>query len=128
MTDRSEVLNNAESEGTTSKIILGTFGSLAIFFLARCTFGFGRAVTLGWKSSFETKHPLSVRKADVQRLKEMLKMKRGLFISVSGGKGNGKSCLIDTALNRQFGVIKITVGNINFEALLSIFLAINMRY
>jgi guanylate kinase len=37
-------------------------------------------------------------------------MKKGSYIVVTGEKGNGKTCLIDTTLNRHFGVVKISVS------------------
>ncbi len=38
-------------------------------------------------------------------------MGKGSYIVVTGGKGNGKLCLIDTALNRQHGVVKLSVSH-----------------
>jgi putative ribosome biogenesis GTPase RsgA len=73
--------------------------------------GIVRALTLGWKSYFRTIKPLSVRKSDVQGLSSSLQhMFRGSYIVVIGESGYGKTCLIDTALNRQYGVVKISVS------------------
>ncbi len=73
--------------------------------------GFGRAITFGWRSYFRTTHPLSARKAEIKLLSESLRnIKQGSYITIVGGKGNGKSWLVDTTLNRQFGVVKISVS------------------
>jgi hypothetical protein len=45
-------------------------------------------------------------------------MQRGSYITVTGGKGNGKTCLIDTTLNRHFGVVKIGVSCLSYSILL----------
>jgi hypothetical protein len=95
-----------------SKAIFGA-GGLALLSVAGAVprLGFGRAITFGWRSYFRTTHPLSVRKAEVERLSESLRdIKQGSYITITGGKGNGKSCLIDTTLNRHVGVVKISVS------------------
>ena len=105
-------LNETVSVIANSKAILGA-GGLALISATGAVprLGFGRALTLGWGSYFRTTHPLSIRKAEILRLNEsILSMKQGSYITVIGGKGNGKSCLIDTALNRNFGVVKIDVS------------------
>ena len=73
--------------------------------------GIIRALTLGWRSRFKTTYPLSVRKSEIRELSESIRvMEKGSYIAVIGGKGNGKSCLIDTTLNRHFGVVKTSVS------------------
>eukprot|EP01036_Dinobryon_divergens_P026360 gene26360-34997_t len=71
--------------------------------------GLGRALSLGYKSYFKTTYPLSVRESEIEQLNDLiLRLKKGRYIVVTGGKGNGKSCLIDTTLNHHFGVVKIS--------------------
>lgn len=92
-------------------IIGGAAGGLALISTVGVIprVGLGRAITLGWKSFFKTTSPLSVRKSEIQQLtKSIIFMKKGSYITIIGGKGNGKSCLIDTTLNRHFGVMKIS--------------------
>jgi hypothetical protein len=73
--------------------------------------GLIRAITLGWKSYFKTVHPLSARSGDVKRLREAAdSMRKGSYISVVEPDGSGKSCLVDTALHRHFGVVKLWVS------------------
>lgn len=72
--------------------------------------GLVRALTLGWRSAIKMTYPLSVRTAEIDALKESLQsLQQGQYITVLGGKGNGKSRLIDTALNRTYGVMKTSV-------------------
>jgi hypothetical protein len=102
-----------------ANIILGV-GTLALVSAAGLPLvGPGRALTLGWRSYFKSTHPMSVRSSDVNELKYFLvRMKRGSFITYTGGKGLGKSCLIDTALNRLVGVVKISVSCVNVQPLM----------
>lgn len=73
--------------------------------------GYGRAITFGLQSFFKKAYPLSVRTLEIQQLnKSILSLEKGMYITVIGDKGNGKSCLIDTALNGQCGVVKMTVS------------------
>ncbi|RYH07975.1 hypothetical protein EON65_41285 [archaeon] len=73
--------------------------------------GLVRALTLGWRSGIKTIYPLSVRKGEIIALNRTLQtLEKGQYITVVGGKGNGKSCLIDTCLNRSFGVVKTSVS------------------
>eukprot|EP01038_Epipyxis_sp_PR26KG_P013667 gene13667-18340_t len=50
--------------------------------------------------------------AHIPRIKQLndsiLRIKKGSYITVTGWKGNGKTCLIDTTLNRHLGVVKIS--------------------
>ncbi len=74
--------------------------------------GLVRALSVGFRSYFRTAHPLSVRASEVQRLGDSLRwMEKGDYIAVTGGKGIGKTCLIEAALNRQFGVVNISVSS-----------------
>ena len=78
--------------------------------------GLGRALSLGFKSYFMTTYPLSVRKSEIKQLNDsILGMKRGSYIVVIGGKGNGKTCLIDTTLNRHLGVVSISVSCLSYS-------------
>ena len=107
-----------------SKAIIGGAGGLALISAAGLIprVGFGRAITLGWRSYFKTTSPLSVRKSEIQKLNDsILCMVKGSYITVIGGKGNGKSCLIDTALNRHFGVVKISVSNHLLSCIIIVF-------
>ena len=73
--------------------------------------GLVRALSLGFKSYLKTIYPLSVRASEIKQLNDsILRMKKGSYIVVTGEKGNGKTCLIDTALNRHLGVVKISVS------------------
>ncbi len=70
-----------------------------------------RALSLHFKSYLKAPKPLSVRKSDINQLTDLLlSMERGEYITVTGGKGIGKTCLIDTTLNRHLGVVKISVS------------------
>ena len=78
--------------------------------------GFMRALTLGYSSYFKTSYPLSVRKPEIKKLNDLvLQMERGSYIIVTGGNGNGKSCLINTTFNRQHGVVKISVSYLSYS-------------
>ena len=80
--------------------------------------GLVRALSLGFKSYFETTYPLSVRKSEIKQLNDLiLRMKKGSYITVTGGKGNGKTCLIDTTLNRHLGVVKISVSCLSYSTI-----------
>ena len=99
-----------------SKAILGVgAGGLALVtgsvagFIPRV--GLVRALSLGFKSYFKTTYPLSVRASEIKQLNDsILRMRKGSYITVTGGKGNGKTCLIDTTLNGHLGVVKISVS------------------
>ena len=111
MTDLFGSLKDIVSIVADSKAIVGA-GGLALLSVAGAIprFGFVRAVTLGCRSYFKTTYPLSVRKSDIKQLHDsILVTERGHYIVVIGGKGNGKSCMIDTALNRQLGLVEIDV-------------------
>jgi hypothetical protein len=106
-------LKDAVSLVADSKAILGGAGGLALFSIAGAIprVGFVRAFTAGWRSYFKKTYPLSVRGDEIKRLNNCIEsLARGSYITVIGGKGNGKSCFIDTALNRHPGVVKISVS------------------
>jgi hypothetical protein len=96
------------------KDILGVgVGGLAIASVAGYgpRIGLGRAMTLHLKSFFQTTSPISVRKTEISNLKmKLATLGKGCYIVISGGVGNGKTCLINTTLNREFGVVKISVS------------------
>ena len=78
--------------------------------------GLVRALSLGFKSYFKTTYPLSVRKSGINQLSDsLLLMEKGEYITVTGGKGIGKTCLIDTTLNRHLGVVKISVSCLSYS-------------
>ena len=106
-------LKDAVSLVADSKAILGGAGGLAIFSISGAIprVGFVRAFTVGWKNYFKKTYPLSIRKSEIQLLNDSIKtIEKGSYITVIGGKGNGKSCFIDTALNHYHGVSKISVS------------------
>ena len=121
MADWSESVKDIVSLVADSKTILGVgAGGLALVsgsiagVIPRV--GLVRALSLGFKSYFKTIYPLSVRASEIKQLNDsILTMKKGSYIIVTGGKGNGKTCLIDTALNRHFGVVKISVSCLSYS-------------
>ncbi len=97
---------------TDTQSILAGAGGIALFSAAGVIprLGLVRAFTFGWRSYFKTTYPLSVRKSEIQKLSSLIsRMEKGSYFIVTGGKGHGKSCLIDTTLNRKFGVAKFSV-------------------
>jgi predicted AAA+ superfamily ATPase len=53
----------------------------------------------------------SVRNVEIKVLSQQIAtLKGGAYVLVSGGKGFGKSCLIQTALHRKLGVIYTTAS------------------
>ena len=119
MADWSESVKDIVSLVADSKAILGVgAGGLALVSGAGVIprVGLVRALSLGFKSYFKTTYPLSVRKSEIKQLNDsILRMKKGSYITVTGGKGNGKTCLIDTALNRHLGVVKISVSCLSYS-------------
>jgi hypothetical protein len=108
-------LKDAVSFAADLKTILGGLGGgLAIFsaFGAIPRGGPMRAMVVGFRTYFFNKtYPLSVRRNDIVRLLSRLRtLVRGSYITVTGGKGYGKSRLIDTALNGHCGVVKMSVS------------------
>ena len=119
MTDWFGSVKDIASLVADSKAILGVgAGGLALVSAAGVIprVGLVRALSLGFKSYFETTYPLSVRKSEIKQLNDsIIRMKKGSYITVIGGKGNGKTCLIDTTLNRHLGVVKISVSCLSYS-------------
>ena len=119
MTDWFGSVKDIASLVADSKAILGVgAGGLALVSVAGVIprVGLVRALSLGFKSYFETTYPLSVRKSEIKHLNDsILRMKKGSYITVIGGKGNGKTCLIDTTLNHHLGVVKISVSCLSYS-------------
>ena len=119
MTDWLGSVNDIASLVADSKAILGVgAGGIALVSAAGVIprVGLVRALSLGFKSYFETTYPLSVRKSEIKQLNDsIIRMKKGSYITVTGGKGNGKTCLIDTTLNRHLGVVKISVSCLSYS-------------
>ncbi len=117
MTDWLGIVKDIVSLVAGSKAILGSVGAGGLALVTGSFAGFiprvglVRAFSLGLKSYFKTTYPLSVRKSDINQLSDLLLwMEKGDYITVTGGKGIGKTCLIDTTLNRHLGVVKISVS------------------
>ena len=119
MTDWFGSVKDIASLVADSKAILGVgAGGIALVSAAGVIprVGLVRALSLGFKSYFETTYPLSVRKSEIKHLNDsIIRMKKGSYITVIGGKGNGKTCLIDTTLNRHLGVVKISVSCLSYS-------------
>lgn len=96
-----------------NETILSGAVALALLSVARVIprVGFVRALNFGWSSYLKKTYPLSVRKSEIQRLNDAINksITKGAYITVIGEDGCGKSSLIDTALNRHHGVVKISV-------------------
>jgi len=116
MADWLESVKSIVSLVADSKAILGlalVSGSIAGV-IPRV--GLVRALSLGFTSYLKTIYPLSVRASEIKQLNDsILRMKKGSYITVTGGKGNGKTCLIDTTLNRHLGVVKISVSCLSYS-------------
>ncbi len=91
----------------TNLIVFGALSAAGV--LPRV--GLLSALRLGWKSYFKSVSPVSARKNEVEKLNELLRrIHKGNYISIIGERGMGKTCLINTALRRQHGVINISVS------------------
>ena len=111
MTDWLNNLKDTVSVLVDREVILGIGCSLAIASAIIPPVGIGRALTLGWRSYFRKNNPLSARTSEIRKItKSLVSMEKGSYLTVIGEKGEGKTCLIDTALNRQHGVVKIDVS------------------
>ena len=89
--------------GAAGGAILASLGTLP-------KVGVGRALVVGIKSLFSTLSSESVRTKQIRALKSDLEnLPKGKYILITGGKGYGKSCMIDTCLHRTFGVVKVGV-------------------
>ena len=99
------------------KALVGLGATAGILSVAGATprVGLIRAISLGFRNVFRTISPTSVRNAEINTLMSRLKnLKNGGYVVVIGENGNGKSCLIDTALKRRFGVIKLSISGLTF--------------
>jgi hypothetical protein len=93
------------------KSIIGVGSGIAILSGLTPRVGLLRSLTIGLRSYFKKTYPISVRTAEIKGLLDSVNsLSKGRYIVVTGGKGYGKSCLIDTSLNRHVGVIKISVS------------------
>jgi len=119
MTDWLGSVKDIVSLVADSKAILGVgAGGLVLGSVAGVIprVGLGRALWLGVKSYLKTTYPSSVRQVEIKQLSDsILWMEKGEYITVTGGKGIGKTCLIDTTLNRHFGVVKISVSFLSYS-------------
>ena len=72
--------------------------------------GAGRALTLHLKSILTSASPFSIRSKEINFLRSKLKaLRKGHYLVVTGGKGLGKTCLINSVLHRYGGVVTISV-------------------
>jgi len=74
--------------------------------------GPGRALALALRSRLaRAPSPQSARAADVLALRETLaNTSQGRYVVVQGPKGVGKSCVVETALQRTCGVVVVEVA------------------
>lgn len=123
MESLSQVLSTIADAKSVIGIGAGSFAVLSAFG-ATPRVGLLRCLVLSWRGLLKKTYPLSVREKDVISLKEELNsLMNGQYIVVTGGKGVGKSCFIDTCLNRQMGVVKISVRiSFHFILFLDLFL------
>lgn len=94
-----------------SKVYIGV-GCLALFAASSIIpkVGIGRAITLSMNSWPRTTIPLSVRSSDVLQLNGVItSLAKGSYITIIGGKGYGKTCMLNTTLNNHCGVVKFSV-------------------
>jgi hypothetical protein len=74
--------------------------------------GFGRAIVLFGQSLFP-RFKLEVKSVRIKEIGELKKqltaIRSGRYLVITGGKGYGKSCLIETALHNRPSVINISV-------------------
>jgi hypothetical protein len=102
------------------KTLLSLGGGLTVVsrFVGLPKVGALRAATVYLKSIFASVSPISVRSKEMKHLiMKIENLGRGHYLVVTGGKGVGKSCLVDSVLNQKPGVIKISVSfdySINF--------------
>lgn len=69
-----------------------------------------RAVVLAARSKLRGAHPLSHRITDVQSLlSNMATLEKGQYVVVTGAKGIGKSCVVETATRHTCGIVSLDV-------------------
>jgi hypothetical protein len=74
--------------------------------------GVDRSIILALNSTLSILSTSPARKFDMVILcRKLNALSRGQYILVTGGKGFGKSCLIETILHRKFGVIYATASS-----------------
>ena len=105
------------SSASDFKSILGIGTGLITLSLLEVTprVGFSRALRLGFRhiirNKFQGASPQSVRTDEVAYLKDQIKtLDSGQYIVVTGGKGIGKTCMINTTLLNEFGVVNYGVS------------------
>ena len=103
-------LEQASQLATAAAPFLGG-GSIAIG-LGVVRVGPGRALGRALRSRlFRSAAPRSLRLKDVQSLRSALNMLAPQsYIVVSGPKGVGKTCVIDTATERTCGIVGVSVA------------------
>jgi len=109
-------INESLSNLANLRIIFDAFGASGIILTTAGLLpkvGFGRAIKLGFGSVIPAMHTKSVRKLETAKLKSSLKtLSNGQYIVVTGGKGIGKSCLVDSSVDFTFGVVKVDVSSL----------------
>jgi hypothetical protein len=69
-----------------------------------------RAIVFALGTRFERAPKVTQRTTELRTLRSMLStVQRDQYVVVSGPKGVGKSCMVDTALQYTFGVVAIRV-------------------
>ena len=84
-------------------------GGIAVSATGLARIGPGRAVSIALRSRFASKPvPESLRLAEIQQIKGMIsKAQSQSYVVVTGVKGVGKTCLINTVTSKTPGVIKV---------------------
>lgn len=73
--------------------------------------GLGRALSLRFRGYWKTTYPVSVRASEIKHFNEVVRrLPKERYIAVVGESGIGKTCLIDTASNRNFSVVSFSVS------------------
>jgi hypothetical protein len=101
----SQILSNLSDVKTILGI--GTASGIALSAVGIAPkVGVGRSIILALKPTLSFMSTPSSRKVDIKILSQKVAtLSGGRYILVTGGKGFGKSCLIQAALHRKFGVI-----------------------
>ncbi len=113
MSEVSEFLPFASDFKSILGISMGLTTLSMLGFMPRL--GVSRALRLGLRriisNRFQSASPQSVRTDEIAKLKLNINIiDRGLYIVVIGWLGVGKTHLIDTALQNEFGVVKYGVS------------------
>jgi hypothetical protein len=102
-----DVVTSYESEAI---IVAGYIGLSAAGLIPRI--GMIRPVTLRWRNIFKRTYPQSIRRAEVDKLRNHLRPRpwfRGIILGIRGTEGIGKSCLVNTVVSGQPSVIDVQV-------------------